>query len=233
MENVTRAIIIASGMLMFILGLSYSMYLINRLSTTSKTLIDTIDTVKYYDNLQVTSDNTKRSVSVDTIVSTLYRYYKESYQVKIVKNDGTVLQVFDTTLEGKVARAAAYAGDTSRPEYEIINNSIYNNPSNPAYMFEAPWNANIEEFAISRINFFLNGEKGYINNALIDYSGSSPTHIFLHDGGFLENYKEKTFKEEFVEYQYSGETISVEDGLETITGSSKEKNKILIIYTEE
>ena len=48
--------------------------------------------------------------------------------------------------------------------------------------------------------------------------------------GFLGKYKNKTFLESFVEYAYTGETISTEDGLETITGSTQESSKIIITY---
>ena len=39
-------------------------------------------------------------------------------------------------------------------------------------------------------------------------------------------------KEEFIEYAYKGDTISSEDGTETITGNAKPETKIVIIYRE-
>ena len=81
-----------------------------------------------------------------------------------------------------------------------------------------------------RIDYFLNGTKGYINNVLVDYSETSLTKIFSKPGGFIANYGDGTFEESFVEYAYTGETISTEDGLETITGSRQESSKIIITY---
>ena len=83
MENITKALMMAFSMMMFVIGFSYSMYLINHLLATSEVLLDTVSTTNYYDNIEVTSGANTREVSVDAIISTLYRYYKENYTVKI------------------------------------------------------------------------------------------------------------------------------------------------------
>ena len=46
---------------------------------------------------------------------------------------------------------------------------------------------------------------GYINNTLVDYVET------IGPGGFLGQYGDKIFEESFVEYTYSGETISTEN----------------------
>ena len=92
MENVTRAFMMAFSMLIFVIGFSYSMYLINKLSTTSNVLLDSVSTTKYYDNIEISSgDVTTRDVDISTIIPTLYRYYKESYAVKIVDSDNSLI----------------------------------------------------------------------------------------------------------------------------------------------
>lgn len=226
MENVTRALIIAFSMLIFVVGFSYSMYLINKLTTTSNTLLESVSTTKYYDNIEVKGDVGNREVGVDTIVPTLYRYYKENYAVKIIDSDANnneLIQLFDVNIEGKIAKAAA---DTRNTDKELISlkNSIYNTKNNKAYLFEAPWTGSTDENTRARIDYFLNGTKGYINNTLVDYEAT------IGEGGFLGQYGTKTFEESFVEYAYEGETISTENGVETITGSTRENSKIIITY---
>lgn len=232
MENVTRAFIMAFSMLIFVIGFSYSMYLINSLTTTSNTLLSSITTTNYYDNIKVSGANTTtRDVGIDTIISTLYRYYKENYAVKIYDGD-TLIQVFDVNLEGKIARAAA---DTRNTDSELISlkQSGYNLKNNPEYLFEAPWTGSTDEDTRARIDYFLNGTKGYINNTEVDYSRASSTGIFREEGGFIANYGSETFIESFVEYAYEGETISTEEGVETITGNTQENTKIIITYTKK
>ncbi len=226
MENVTRAFMMAFSMLIFVIGFSYSMYLINKLSTTSNVLLDSVSTTKYYDNIEISSgDVTTRDVDISTIIPTLYRYYKESYAVKIVDSDNSLIQLFDVNIESKIARAAAAALTRldGNDELKKLKESIYNEESNKAYMFEAPWTGSTDEDTRARIDYFLNGTKGYINNTLVDYSK-------IGNGGFLKTYGDKTFEESFVEYSYAGETISTENGIETITGSTQESSKIIITY---
>lgn len=236
MENITRALILAFSMLMFVIGFSYSMYLINGLTTTSNVLLDTISTKNYYDNLEVSSDLTTRDVGVETIVSTLYRYYKENYAVKIYVKKGSdyeLLQIFDVNLETKIAKAAAY---TKSEDMELVSlkNSIYNNPLSKAYLFEAPWTGSTDENTRTRIDYFLNGSKGYINNTLVDYSSTGSAFSGdVNKEGFLKKYGTTTFTESFLEYAYSGETVSTENGIETITGSTQENSKIIITYKEK
>lgn len=233
MENITRALIMAFSMLIFVIAFSYAMYLINKATATSDVLLESITTSKYYDNIEVSgSDVATREVGIDTIIPVLYRYYKENYAVKIYDGN-TLIQIFDVNLESKIARAAAYTktGATADQELVSLKGSIYNNNGNKftspdsatrAYLFEAPWTGSTDEDTRSRIDYFLNGEKGYINNTLVDYT---------KDGGFIKKYGGETFYESFVEYAYSGETISTENGLETITGNTQESNKIIITYT--
>ena len=201
------------------------MYLINSLTTTSNTLLSSVNTKNYYDNIKVSGqDTTTRDVGIDTIISTLYRYYKENYAVKIYDGN-TLIQVFDVNLEGKIARAAAYTKSDDQ-ELTSLKNSIYNERNNKAYLFEAPWTGSTDEDTRARIDFFLNGTKGYINNTLVDYSTTGPT-----GGGFIAKYGDRIFRESFVEYAYEGETISTEEGVETITGNTQENSKIIITYT--
>ena len=181
MENIARALILVFGMLMFAVGFAYSMYLINGVTTASNTLLQGISTTKYYDNIEVNSDLTTRNVGVDTIIPTLYRYYKENFAVKILKNDGDIIQLFDVNIESKIAKADAYTGTTD-VELLSLKNSIYNDSNNSAYLFKAPWSGNTTENTRTRIDYFLNGTKGYINNVFVDYEKNIGT------GGFLGKY---------------------------------------------
>ncbi len=247
MENVTRALLIAFSMLIFVIAFSYSMYLINRLTTTSNTLLETVGTTNYYDNIKVSAGNTTtRNVGIDTIIPTLYRYYKENYAVKIMIKNGSgheLLQLFDVNVERNIARAAAASNDVfnkAHPKYDAqltaLNKSNYNNSNNKAYLFEAPWMGDPKGDTRFRIDYFLNGKKGYINNTEVDYSKDGPAFSGTNRNGFIEycrnNGTERIFEESFVEYAYEGETISTENGVETITGNTQENSKIIITYKE-
>ena len=72
----------------------------------------------------------------------------------------------------------------------------------------------------TRVDYFVNGEAGYINNIFINYKDN----LF-----YKARMQKKMFKEQFISYSYSGETFITDDGDELVTGAS-EKDKIVIIY---
>lgn len=227
MENVTKALLMAFSMMMFVVGFSFSMYMINKVTSTSESVMSTIGTSKYYDSVEV-NDISTREVGIETIIPVLYRYYKESYTVDIYDGD-TLIQKFDTTIEGEmnsVAKKSSVSGREASLKSAYDLNGTGNKPE--AYMFGAPWTGS-NEAQKTRIDYFLSGMKGYISGVEVDYGENSPA--FKNNvGGFIGKYKETTFIESFVEYVYTGETVSTSEGIETITGSTQEKSKIVITY---
>lgn len=220
MENSARALIMAFSMLVFVIAFTYSIYLINKLLSTSSVLLDSVSTTNYYDNIEVIdTTNTTRKVGLETIVPVLYRYFKENYAVRIEDKNGNIIQLFDLNTETEMKSATNYTGGDPSIKTALMM-SPYNDSNNKAYMFGAPWIGSLDNAKI-RVDYFLNGTKGFINNVLVDYSDG---------GGFLKKYQNNQFIESFIEYAYKGETISTEDGLETITGNTQESSKIIVTY---
>lgn len=236
MENLTHALYMAFSMIVFVIAFSLSLYLINKLNTTAKTLVYSVE-ASYYDSLSLNEmiennedRNRSRIVGIDTIIPTLYRYYKESFAVKILDEDGTLLQYFDTTTEGDVNAAKATISENRTAKQKALL-SLYDVNSNSCYMFGAPWLANINKDAKTRIDMYINGGKGYINNTLVDYSqkiGKAGNKKYV----YLNYYKDRKFKEIFTQYAYEGDTISDDSTgeLVTLTGSKQISTKIIIIY---
>lgn len=170
------------------------------------------------------AQSAERIVSAETIIPTLYRYYKENFCVKIYDASNQLIQVFDVNTEGDVR--SAIGDTTAKPDgnkkqrHNDLLKKIYNTPGEQYYLFGAPWLGSTENVK-ARVDYFINGDKGYINNILVDYSNN-----IFHEA--RENNKQ--FKEQFVSYSYSGETFVTDDGDELVTGAS-EKDKIIIIYT--
>lgn len=239
MENVTHALFMAFAMFVFIIALSYSMHMVDSLTVTSKILMYRVDETNKYESMTLqdlspSDDDVKKSrtVGIDTIIPTLYRYYKESYSVKILDEAGNLMQYFDTTTEGSVMTANNTLS-SSRSSYQNALISLYGTPSNPGNLFGAPWMGNTNKDTKSRIDMYISGDKGYINNAEVDYSkeyssivnGEADKYIYLN------YYKDRLFKETFAQYAYEGDTLTTEDDeLETLTGSHQISTKIIITY---
>ena len=83
MENAIDAMKMAFGMIVFIIAISASMYLLNTATSTSRILLYYADETNYLDNINVdeSTDITKRIVNVETIIPTLYRTYKDNFDV--------------------------------------------------------------------------------------------------------------------------------------------------------
>lgn len=229
MDNAIHAIMMAFGMMVFVIALTATMYLITVISSTSQVLLYVTDKTNYYDNIEINEGSgeeiTTREVNVETIIPTLYRYYKENFAVEIFNRAGELVQIFDVNIEGKVRRAASTVIASRTAEQNALI-SLYGvatlSDTNP-YLFEAPWIGNTSKDIKTRIDLYVNGGAGYINNTKVDYTQNN-----------LGNFKNSRFTETFSQYAYKGDTISVGegDGVETITGNVQEKTKIVITYRE-
>lgn len=142
---------------------------------------------------------------------------------------GELIQIFDVYLEGKANGAI---GDTSNGLGGTVTsiqnyayNSVFGNKTTDFksyYLNGAPWLGNPELVKL-RIDLFVNGKAGYINDKYLDYTNNE----------FYQAIKAnppKQFKEEFINYSYTGQTIETEDGDSLVVGAS-EKDKTIIIYT--
>ena len=239
MEDAVHAIIMAFSVLIFVFALSVAMYMLSQVNTTAETFLYYADKTNYYDNIELEPDQINRKVDFDTIIPTLYRYYKENFCVKICDNDGSLVQIFDVNLEGEVRQAAAKA-ISNRSKKQKALNSTYNNKTKPEYLFEAPWIGSTDDNIKARIDLFVNGKAAYINNTYVDYENNKFYKARLHNEGLeddktvdnhetIDNQK-VFFTEEFVSYTYDGETITTDDG-ELLVAGSQPEDKIVIIYT--
>lgn len=228
MENAVESMIIIFAVIVFVIALSLTTFMLSKAMTTTEELIYFSDKTNYMQNIKIEEnaivDNMiQRDVTIDTVITSLYRYYKENFVVKIYNLGGELVQIFDTSIEGKIYSAMSKT-DSLRTSEEraLINN--YGNSSDAKYLFGAPWMSNITRDAKARVDLYVSGKKGYINNVEVDYSD--------HLNKFYNLSPKLKFTETFIEYMYSGQTISMGegDGIESITGNTKQKNKIVIEY---
>lgn len=80
MENVTEALKLAFSVLFFVGALTISIMIFSQARETSDILLYRQDPTNYYEYVEA-SNNKNRVVGVETIIPTLYRYYKENYTV--------------------------------------------------------------------------------------------------------------------------------------------------------
>jgi len=81
MENVTEALKIAFGFMMFVLALGLSMFSFSQATQAVDSIITMKDREMQYTYVQPASDS-NRIVGVETIVPTMYKAYKENFRIE-------------------------------------------------------------------------------------------------------------------------------------------------------
>ena len=98
MENASQALIIAFSIIIFVIALTISISMFSMARATSDFVIFKSDKTNYYkyNRVNETSKRNARVVSMEAIVPTLYRYYKENYRVEFYDNEGKQLEIYES-----------------------------------------------------------------------------------------------------------------------------------------
>ena len=230
MENAVESLMISFAVVVFVIALSLTTYLLSNAMTTTENLVYRTDKTNYYDNLVLGKNavSNRREVSLDTVINSLYRYYKENFIVKLYNNSNQLIQIFDTETEGVVFTANSKIPDR-RTNKEIAYLNTYNDAGGHCNLHGAPWMGNINEYAKHRVDLYVAGQSGYINNQKVDYSDSRYNLTPFREAPIHNQHISETF----IEYMYDGEYYESEQSGEQLAGSTQEKNKIIVEYRVE
>ena len=103
------------------------------------------------------------------------------------------------------------------------------NESNRVYMFGAPWIGSTENTK-KRIDYFISGSDGYINNQYVNYI-DNPFALALRINGLNGDGNPKfAFTEKVISYSYTGSTEETDEGDVLVNGAAS-KDKLVVIYT--
>lgn len=236
MENATHALIMAFSVMVFVIALTVSMVSFSSAKQAADVILYTKDETNYYEYIGATGKAAEnRIVGLETIIPTLYKYYKENYTV--VFKQGTYnydtgdisnweyLPIFETSANRNWQ--ASYTNLMNRKYgIEKIDNKIFSFDLDEETLRHEPWTGSYDRIK-NNLDCFFNG-KVYINpNNNTNYLDYSKTP--LQTGGFIEKYKNAKFVETIAEYKYS--SSQADDELSTVSSLTKEKSKRMIIFT--
>ena len=90
MENISDALILSFAVIIFVIALSMTMNIISQARKTSDIVIGTVDSSRdiTYEEVSLSASLSYRKVGTETIIPTLYRYFKENMSVVFLQ--GTV-----------------------------------------------------------------------------------------------------------------------------------------------
>ena len=252
MENASEALMMAFGVLVFVLALTVAINSFSEAKSTSDIVLFTADETSYMEYEGVTGKASQnRIVGLETIIPTLYKYYKENYTVLF--RDGNYneetgdfsnlkpLTVYNTPSTYKTKNTMLW-GKT----YDSIMNRKYTPYFDGGYTKEGakeifsfdldeetlrhePWTGSYNK-AKENIDCFLNGsvyKNPNNNSAYINYSDFP-----MQTGGFIGKYRNTRFVETIGEYAYSSsQEQNTEDG-SSISSLVKQKKKRIITFTK-
>lgn len=225
MENAVDSLKLAFAVFVFIIALSLAMYMFTRARETADIVLQSSDITEFMDYTTLedietggTTINSERIVGIETIVPTLYKYYKENYTVIFRNSDGTPLELYETQTNVDLWST----GYTNKYYSDNKDLKVCSFDVDEETRRHEPWTGNTNYYK-QNLDMFLSGGVFYFpsgNGESYDYS------IIIGNGGFVEKYKNSQFRESLGEYTYNSVDDS-EDGTTNITG----REKRVIIYT--
>ncbi len=244
MENAVDAIKIAFGLLVFAIAIALTFSVVGQVRATSDIIFTLNDKTQFYEYTTEEDYNTNinRIVGFETILPTIHRYAKEQYAVTIFDTNGKAIVRYDLYTEGfmsnwnevlkritlndadAINRYREVEERLSQVQYVVnkelntnvnimdsLDDKLYAGKSDVSSInIVAPWMGDPDNDTVDRIKADMvpNGE--YEKNGVTYY------------GKNLLQYKDRTFKEKFIEIQTSGETVTDgNDEIETIRGNKK------------
>lgn len=106
MENAVDALKIAFGVLVFVIALTIAFAVLSQAKATSDIMLFASDKTNYYTYSEEADKPEGRIVSADVVISSLYRYYKESIVVRICESNGDLIKEFNTETDGESSQKA-------------------------------------------------------------------------------------------------------------------------------
>ena len=225
MENAVDALKIAFAVFVFVMALSLSMYMFTMAGETSDIVLQSSDVTRFMEYIE-TSDmiGDERIVGLETIIPTLYKYYKENYTIIFRDTDGSPLELYSTQTNPNLW-SAGYTNKYYRDNQDV---RICSFDVDEETRRREPWTSNTNYYK-QNLDMFLSGGTFVAPSGNgMDYDYSSRNINGWGNRSFIDEYKDKRFRESLGEYTYNSVNSSdTTSGLTNVEGQEKK----VIIYT--
>lgn len=234
MENVTHALIMAFSVMVLVIALTVSIVAFNNAKQTADIILYTKDETNYYEYQGTKGKQAEnRIVGLETVIPTLYKYYKENYTVVFRRGNynqtnGEIsnwdyLPIY-TTKANRNWQSSYNTLMKNKYGIEKPNEQIFSFDLDEETLRHEPWTGSNDRIK-NNLDCFLSGETYYNPNNNSEYIKYGEV---IGRGGFTEKYKNAKFVETIQEYKYS--TSQANDS--TVGSLTKEKSKRMIIFTK-
>lgn len=211
MENAVEAIKMAFAMFIFTMALSLAIFMFGNATTTADAVLHSSDIVSYIEyDYKREGKNQDRIVGLETIIPTIYKYYKENYTIIFKNANGSYMTIYETQTNPDTWSFEGYNGTM----YGHDKNSklICSLDVNEEISRREPWTGNSIETK-KWIDILVGGGTGlsFGDGAIATYNGV----------GIATLLKDKSMKETILEYTYG----------QNSENNEKNKKKRVIVYT--
>ncbi len=198
MENAAEALKMAFGVLMLVLALTLCISSFSQAREAVDSIITIKDRETSYTYLS-SSDDSTRIVGIETVVPTMYKAYKENFEVHFLKADGTDLVLYKYQDQNGNTR------DISKIDLESEEHAD-------------------SQRAINRLDYILSGtEKGPNDPAKKEVAS-----ITGGTSGLYQYFKNRKFEEQMGEYyQEDKEGKTTDENGATILDINKSKKRVI------
>ena len=251
MENAVNALKLAFAVLVFVMALTITITTFNQAKATSDVILYAQDDANFYDYYEYEEGSTanyeKRVVGLETVIPTLYKYYKENYTVVFqsgMYQNGILSNVEKMILYESKSPYQASSGKILWGSYDWTKYGFHDSAKNKICSFDMneetqrhePWSGKASD-SKNNLDKFLNG--GTFSMPSLDAS-----YDMNYGTGFIARVKKLAgtnspqFVEELGEYIYetnkegntetSDTTVTI-DG--EVTSILRKNKKRVITYT--
>ena len=229
MENATDALKMAFAVIVFVMALTIAVMMFSQLNQVSKLVVSSSDITKYYEYKIAKDEEQTRIVGLETIIPTLYKYYKENYTVLFLDKGGTPLNLYKSQTNRRKKKKKGSIG-----KYYTTDEDKYTTYDlNPVCAFDVddetirhePWTGSLTDYK-ENLDVFLNGGEFKYKSGGTDSAGN---YGYTYSG-FIKAYKNRKFKETLGEYKYNQYNSTEDKGTESTSSLLKNRKKRVIIY---
>lgn len=193
MENSSDALKIAFAIFIFVMAITLTFMTISQAKATADVVLFMSDKTNYY-NYSEGSGTEGREVGFDTVISTIYKYRKESFWVTVQRADHTIIAEFNLENDLGTPWSGGIANIDKSINWAIIG--VPPSPNNTINGYEVTTGANR--------GLKVAGKYSVANESVINYAGST----------FVETFDEITFTGKYA--QADGEKLTIEPGYSKI-----------------
>lgn len=234
MENAVDALKIAFAVFVLVLALTVSIVSFNMAKASSDIILYTKDETNYYEYQGASGKaQERRIVGIETVIPTLFRYYKENYTVVFKQGNynystgeitnETYLNVYESASDSKLW-SSLYADTMNKKYNKAPSKDIFSFDLDEEISRHEAWTGSVDKIK-SNLDAFFNGSTyiSPVNNSEYKTYGSD-SH--LSKAGFIGKYKDAKFVESIGKYNYR-----TSDNESDISSLTKDKEKRMIIFT--